>query len=494
MNSAKMPTTLSKSKYLAGLKCPLLLWSYYNAPEKIPKVDEATQALFDQGREIEVYAHSLYPGGILIPYDKRLDKTVEKTQKMLPKRKTLFEASFHYKHTYARVDILVPVNKDEWDIIEVKSGTEVEEVHFYDVAFQKYCLQKCGLKIRNCFLMHINNAYVRHGKINPNELMKTEDITVSVDSLVPKTEEFIDLFVQIIAREKVEWPIGPQCKDPYDCPLIEQCWSFLPEHNVTEFYRLGKKSFEFIKQGVLCIKDAENVRLSEIQIIQKTTVLEDRPHMKKDNIKAFLGNLSYPIHFFDFETIQTAIPLYDGIHPYQQIPFQFSLHILESRNKKPKHYKFLHSGKKDPRPKLLAALKKSLRKEGTVLVFNASFEKNILRKLAESFPTEESWLNNILERTEDLLIPFRSFWYYHPKQHGSCSIKSLAPALINKSYESMEIKEGKQAGLEWLKTNFTKIAKEKKAKIRKNLLEYCKQDTQIMIDIVRLLEKETNRE
>ena len=129
---------LSKSKYLSGLQCPKLLWVEINDPERIPETDPVTQYIFDQGHLVGDYAKKLFPGGIDVPQDDFMGNIV-KTNELLAERKPLFEAGILAGNIYSRVDILNPVNEDEWDIIEVKSSTSVKDVHFDDVAFQKFC-------------------------------------------------------------------------------------------------------------------------------------------------------------------------------------------------------------------------------------------------------------------------------------------------------------------------------------------------------------------
>jgi len=474
--------TLSKSKYLAGLQCPLLLWYYYNAPGEIPEADEAKQAIFNQGREIEKYAHKLFKGAILVPFNKDLAVTVVKTAKLLSKKRTLFEASFLHDHSYVRVDVLVPVG-DEWDLIEIKSGTQVKDVNLLDVAFQKHCLTACGLKVRKCYLMHINKEYVRKGRIEPAKLLVKEDVTSLINPLLAGIDGQIDSMMKVIASASVKASIGPHCNDPYECPMIASCWKFLPEHNVTELYRIGKKKFELIQNGKLHI--SEVTELSAVQMIQQKAVVDGQRHVDKARIKEFLDGLKKPLYFFDFETLSTAIPLFNGVRPYQNIPFQYSLDVDGT------HYEFLASGRKDPRLKLLRQLRKEIGTTGTVIAYNASFEKNVLKGLATSFVKEAKWIEAVIARVEDLLVPFRSFHYYHPLQHGSCSIKQVLPAMTGKDYSDIDVC-GDTAGLEWLRINYTKVPKKEKERVREELLKYCGQDTKSMVDVVNELRREVD--
>lgn len=176
---------LSKSKYLLGQQCPKILWTHYNAKHLLPKTSVSTQAMFDKGHAVGELAKQLYPDGIEVDWNVGFDEVVRKSTELLAQRKPLFEAGFKFKNTYARADILNPVEDDLWDIIEVKSGTKVKLINHHDLTFQRYCYEDADLKIRRCCLMHINNQYVRHGDIDPQQLLVVEDVTYEVDQLLP---------------------------------------------------------------------------------------------------------------------------------------------------------------------------------------------------------------------------------------------------------------------------------------------------------------------
>ena len=135
-DSARAPY-LSKSKFLWGLQCHKLLWQAYSAKDKIPPPDAQTQAVFDQGHEVGSVAKKLFPEGIEVGQGVTdLAETIRLTKDALKLRKPLFEAAFAAEGGYCRVDILIPVGRGDWDIVEVKSTTSVKDVHLHDLAFQ----------------------------------------------------------------------------------------------------------------------------------------------------------------------------------------------------------------------------------------------------------------------------------------------------------------------------------------------------------------------
>jgi hypothetical protein len=496
---------LSKSKYLNGLQCPKLLWISVNAKDRIPEVDEAQQHIFDEGHMVGEFAKKLFSNGIDIE-DEDFKGNLEETKKLLKENKPLFEPAFMVDRLYSRADILEPSictladsNKnskcgceqggDGWNIIEVKSSTQVKDINISDVAFQKYCYEKAGLKINQCFLMHINNEYVRHGDLDLKKLFIKEDITEKVEEEIKLVPNRIKEMLAIIDGEEPKIKIGSQCNSPYECGLKELCWEFLPENSVFDLYYGGKKAQKLLDEGILAIKDIPlSFELNDKNKIQQWCVKNQKPHINKKGIQDFIKKLKYPLYFLDFETFQTTIPIFDNQRPYQHIPFQFSLHVIKDKKSKPEHFEFLAEGKEDPRKKILGELKKVLGTKGSVIVYYQSFEKGRLEELGELFPKEKKWVKGVLARIVDLIEPFQKFDYYDCKQQGSCSIKDVLPALTGKSYEGMDIINGGDASLQYFYSvyglNGKEASEEEVRKIRDGLLKYCNLDTQAMIDIL----------
>ncbi len=482
-------TTLSKSRYLNGLQCPKLLWIATNEPERLPEPDAATQHRFDQGHLVGELAKRLYPAGIdLKPQDFAANITL--TKELLHQRKPLFEAGVLSGSIYARADILNPVNDAEWDIIEVKSAASVKEVNYHDVAFQKLCWEDAGVRIRRCFLACINNQYVRNGEIDPEGLFTVHDVSEPVTVAGEGIRDRVAAMLDIIGGPACpQADIGPHCGNPYPCPL-EECWQGLPEHNVFTLYYGGKKSHELYQRGILDINGIPaSYGLNEKQRIQCRCVAGGRPHVDRAAIKGFLAGLEYPLYFLDFETFATAVPLFDGTRPYQNIPFQFSLHVQRTPGSSLKHHSFLAEGRHDPRPALAAALSRLVGGRGSVIAYNKSFEEGVLKGLGDFFPGYAGWARGVLPRLVDLMAPFRSFHYYHPMQKGSASLKSVLPAVTGLCYDGMPIGSGDDASLAFLTITFEDVPEDEAAKVRQQLLDYCRMDTEGMAMIVERLKE-----
>ena len=483
---------LSKSTFLMGRQCSKLLWFRYNAKDQIPQPDEAQQAVFDQGHEVGELAKQLFPGGIEIdttPGD--FDGAIRRTTEALQQRRPIYEATFAHGGGYARADILVPVAGNAWDLVEVKSTTGLkEEVHLPDIAFQAFVLTGAGIKLRKCFLAHINSEFVRHGPVDPKKFSTLEDVTKPVSAMTRDIEDQIDAMQRVIGlKSHPDIKIGPHCDNPYSCPLHDLCWSFLPEASVFTLYRGGAKCFWLLQQGIERLADIPaDVTLTDNQAIQRSVLLAGQPHIDRPALAAFLSQLEYPVSYLDFETIGTAIPLFDDASPYQQIPFQYSLHIVRQPGGKssldPEHRHFLADGTADPRSEFMRRLRDDLPATGSVVTYNAGFETGRLKECCELLPEFKPWLRKVTPRVVDLLLPFRGFRYHHPAQNGSNSMKAVLPALTGKGYEELTIQEGGAASREFLRVTFGQVTAAERHRVRRDLEEYCALDTLGMVQIV----------
>ncbi len=299
---------LTKSKYLYGVQCPRLLWISTNQPELIPRPDAATQFIFDQGQQVGELAKKLFPDGIDIPHDSFMGN-INETKELLASRKPLFEAGVMSGRLFSRTDILNPSIGEEWDIIEVKSSTEVKDINVHDVAFQKVCWEESGIKIGRTFLAYINNKYVKNGEISPEEFFFIEDITERVEEISDSTRDRIYEMLRILNQPDCpDALLGACCSDPYDCALMDACHAELPEHNVFTLYYGGKKACALYDNGIVEINDIpDDYKLSDKQQIQRSCLAGNSVYIDKNGIKDFLGTLKYPLYYLDFETFNTAV-------------------------------------------------------------------------------------------------------------------------------------------------------------------------------------------
>ena len=480
---------LTKSNYLDGLQCPKLLWIKKNDKGRIPKPNEMDQKKFDDGTMIGELATTVFDGGVSLA-DEGFKENIDKTKELVEKKVPIFEAGFIVDNLYSRGDILNPVG-DAWDIIEVKSATKVKSINLHDVAFQKHVYEKAGLKINRCYLMHINNGYVKSGEVEPKELFTQTDITEDIGEYSKGLKINIERMFEIIEGDEPEFSVDNILTIEYDNICKDEFMASLPAGNIFEFYRmLKKKAVGLYKDGYKTMKDVpESVKLNKKQVIQKRLSYEGGVHIAKQEIEEFLETLEYPIYYLDFETVNPILPKFDGMKAYQRIPFQFSLHIQEEKDGELKHVSFLAEGISDPRQNFMQALKDNLGETGSILVYNQGFEKGVMNECATAFPEFMSWYEEtILDRIKDLWDVFRNFDYYDPKQKGSASIKYVLPVMSDLTYKKLEhVKKGDQASYEYERVTYGDVDEEERQKIRDALEKYCELDTLAEVKIINRL-------
>jgi len=479
---------LSKTNFLRGLQCYKYLWTAAHQPKGIPASDAATQFTFDQGHEVGDLAKKLFPGGIDIPTGD-FSANIRITRENMLSGRPLFEAGVLAGNIFCRPDILDPVGTGEWDIIEVKSSTGVKDINIWDVAFQRLCCEGLGMKIRACRVARINNQYVRRGEIDPQQLFAIEDVTERVNRYSEGLSRRVADMVSVMRRkQRPEVGIGPYCGEPYPCPLQPLCWAFLPENSIFDLYHGGKKCFELFEGGATSITDIPaDYELNGKQQIQVNSISVGEEYVDRHEIQAFLDSLQYPMYCLDFETFGSAVPLFDGTRPYQNIPFQFSVHMVPHIGGKVEHFSHLADGGDDPRPALAARLREVLGDSGSIVAYSAIFEKSVLDDLAGALPQYRDWVNGLQDRMVDLLRPFSDFHYYHPGQKGSASLKNVMPALTGISYEGLTINDGRLAAAAYMAATYGETTEDERKSIRQALEEYCGQDSGGMVEIINRL-------
>jgi len=474
--------TLTKSKYLTGQQCLRLLW--LSTKKLLPENTIAQKQKFSQGYEFEKYAHKLFPKAVNLS-ELEFKDNLEETKKSIKKKKTMFEAGIKVDDLFLRADVLEPV-KCGWNLYEIKASTKQKPQHIPDLAFQKYVCEKSGLKINKCFVLHLNKEYIKNGKINPKKLAEIEEVTEKVN-LIGGIEKNCKLYLEIMNSDKEpDMLISKNCNKPYPCAVKDKCWGTLPKNNVLHLtnWRVYWKLFD---DGIINMKDVpKGTKLTPKDQVILEAETKNKVIISKEHVKHFLKSLKYPLCHLDFETFDTAVPIFDNSRSWQKMPFQYSVHI-QPKVGKIKHYDFLADGEGDPRPELLKALKEHTKGSGSVIVFNKSFEISVLKRLLEDFP-KEKWIQNVLDRIVDLATPFQSFYYYNPSQKGSYSIKKVLPAVTGKSYAHLEIANGGDASALYFYSHIVKEINGKE-KIRENLLKYCCLDTEGMVWIVDKLKK-----
>lgn len=488
-----MGNCLSKSKYCLLWQCPKLLWLEMNRPElKAP--DSSRDARMEMGNIVGDLAMGLFgefTETTVLKEDGRPDISamLEKTRQCIADGVgNICEAAFSYNGHYCAVDILRKENGG-YAIYEVKSSTHEKEVYGVDIAYQKYILENCGVRVTGTYLVCLDNKYIRGADLDIQKLFKVVDMSDWVTMEYPRVPDRIREGEMVLSmKDEPDRDIGTHCADPYECPFFAHCSAHLPENNVLDLFATLEPGLKRYEQGVVDFGDAQRIlKLTDKQKRQiRHTLTKCGDEINKSGVQEFLDTLRYPLYFLDFETMQLAIPLYERSKPYDQIPFQYSLHYIETPGGELKHKEFLAESGPDPRRNLAEALCRDIPVNSCVIVYNQKFERGRLNELALLYDDLAPHLLNIRSNIRDLLIPFEKGCYYNRAMGGSLSIKSVLPALFpgdpELDYHNLE---GVHNGGEAM-TIFPQIKDmppEEQENARRSLLEYCKLDTYAMVKI-----------
>jgi CRISPR/Cas system-associated exonuclease Cas4 (RecB family) len=480
---------LSKSLFLRGLQCHKSLYLHKCHPELKDEISPQQEARFQSGTDVGLYAHRLFPGGVEIPYD----TLTHEEQLLMTKAEiekgtaTLYEPAFSFNGVFVKVDILQE-GEDGWEIYEVKAASGMKDVYFDDVAIQYYVLTDMGLPVSKAYLVYINTQYVRKGEIESERLFSRVDITELVkEKQILLEEEIKRLREMLKSGTPPDIDIGPYCSNPYDCDFHGYCWKHIPEVSVFSLREKGADKFELYRQGIIRLEDIPLDRLNGKQRQQVEAFLEKKDYINSKATKKFLDSLWYPLYFLDFETFNIPIPPFDGLRPYEKVPFQYSLYCLEHEGAEAKHYEYLALPGVDPRGELMRKLLSEVPENACVIAYNSSFETRVFRSIADWFPEYRQRIESLIKNVRDLMAPFQRRNIYCWQMQGSYSMKSVLPIMVPElSYDSMEISDGMVAAYAYSRIGASQNPEEVE-RIRKALLEYCGLDTLGMVKIVEKL-------
>lgn len=485
---------LSKSTFIKGLQCEKALFFQKYRKDLKDELSESQQAIFAQGTSVGELAQELFPGGADCTPDSYFEfqAAVIRTKEEIEKgTKIIYEAAFQFNGVLAALDILVQ-HSDGWRAYEVKSSTSVSETYELDAAIQYYCITNSGIELKDISIVHINNQYVKNGPINVNELFTIESVLEKVQNHLAKIPNQITHLKSVLQlKEEPAKDIGPHCNTPYQCDFAGHCWKHIPENSVFDIALLrSTKKFDLYSKNAINFQDIpEDYPLNENQWMQVKSELNNESYIDAEYIRKFVSELNYPLFHLDFETFATAVPIFDGSSPFQQLVFQYSLHI-EQKDGTLEHREFLADANGyDPRIPFIEQLINDCMGSGDVIVYNEGFEKGKLFDLIKAFPQYKLPLLQIIDRLKDLMVPFRDRKYYTPEMQGSYSIKKVLPALVPEySYKELNIQEGNTASNTFAKMVLGTFEGDLE-QTRKDLLEYCKLDTLAMVKILDVLKK-----
>lgn len=482
--------TLSKSKLIAFRQCPKRLWLEVHSPT-LRADSAATQASFASGHAIGDIARALYDpygrGALIDVAGEGFDAALKRSQTLLDHTaQPVFEAGFRAAGAIAFADVMLPCKGRsgrgrQWRMVEVKSSTSVKDYQRDDAAIQAFVAQEAGVKLAQIAIAHVNAEWVYPGGDDYRGLLLEHDVTEDAFARREEVRQWLADAQTVVAKRKAPaLTTGAHCESPFACGFIGHCRSSEAQatHPVQWLPRpTGKLRAHIDAHAVTEMADVPDALLNEQQRRVKQATLTARTIFDQKAARAALSPHRLPSYFLDFETISYVIPRWAGTRPYEQIPFQFSLHRL-SRTGKLQAAGFLDLSGGDPRESFTQTLLAACGERGPIFVYNAGFESARIGALAQRFPRAAPALEALRERLVDLL-PIAREHYYHPGQQGSWSIKAVLPALCpDLDYGDLDgVQDGGAAMNAYLEATHPATTPDRKAEIERQLRAYCALDT-----------------
>jgi len=476
------------------IECPVYFWLKKNRPDLIPEDTPEVRRILEMGREVDMLSRQLFPGGVEAEgFNQDGWRSTKKL--MASGAEIIFQPTAVAGQLTCRADIFTKNSKaGGWEMHEVKMATEIrDDDYYFDTAFQRTCFENAGVKINRINLIHINNKYVRKGEIDPRKLFVSEDITEEVGDRFAETKSIIKEAFRVMERQKFpDSELLGSCPNPKTCEYVQHYCAGAPGLYSIISKLPPKHLLALVERKLL---DPQKMSANILKSIGYKPEVEftkiDAPAIRKE-----LSCLKYPLYFFDYETFSAAIPPFDGTRPYQQIPFQYSLLIQDGPGAKIRHFEFLAREFKNPVPALLAQLKRDIGAKGSIIAWNASFEKGCNDEMARMEPKSADFLKAANDRFFDLMLifKFKRQMYVKSEFHKSASLKKVLPVICPElSYKSLAIQEGGTASASWPILTCRTITEKEKEKLAKDMLAYCKRDTEAMVGILERLEKDIRK-
>jgi len=478
---------LSKSKITAFEQCPKKLWLATHRPE-LAQQDQGAADRFAIGHAVGEIACSLHPSGVMVD-PPTLSEALAKTSALIEGGHSgpIFEATFEHDGVLVRVDVLERLEAGGWAAAEVKSSGSVKDYHRGDLATQVWVMRENGIDLRRAAIRHIDTSFVLSRDGDYAGLFTDADLLGGLHATIAKLPAVVAEARAVLSGDEPQKDMGDHCSAPFTCEFAAYCGRNLrpgPEWPVTLLPNGGGK--RWLERGVQNLLDLAEHDLNNKHAKILAATRDGIPFHDAEGARKAMAGWGWPRAWLDFETVAPVIPRWVGTRPFQQIPFQFSLH-LERRGGRMTHHEFLSCDGSDPRRACAEALVEHIPECATIIAYNAAFERSVLRALAAAFPDLAVRLEAMAEATVDLLPVARNHWY-HRDQRGSWSIKAVLPTIAaGLDYGTLEVKDGGDAQAAWFEAVDPACDPMRREALEEALKAYCERDTWAMVAVARAL-------
>ncbi len=484
--------TLSKTDFIQYLNCPESLWLKKYKSEVYPDGEFSLfiEKLVKEGYEVEAYAKQLFPGALDLPSC----AGIEQTREALLYGQVLFQAYFESPDgLISRADVLEKQGDGTYHLYEVKSSSSISRSgkhnHIKDICFQKYVIEQNGLAVSNTSIIYLNKEFIKAGPIKAEDLLIIEDVSEEVTALSQQVIQQIKQALILLGKSSIDESSCSCARKTRTnhCDAFDYFNKEIPENNIYQLNRISAKKIGLLVDNEIThlIDVPTDFELSNKQRLHVESYRQKTPSIDRRAIKSMLSELKFPLHFYDYETYPTAIPLLDGMGPHQHLVFQVSMHTMYADGRIA-HYEYLADKLEQPK-RMIEEMFKITGLSGTFISWHKSFENSRNKELIDLFPQFQSYLDYINQHTFDLENVFKEA-YIDYRFDGRSSIKNVLPILCPElSYKDLEVQNGTMALDTWGRMILDQEFKEDKETTRKNLLSYCKLDSLAMLRIYQKL-------
>jgi len=482
---------LTKSLFLAGLQCPKRLWFEVHEPLEEGGDGEATDSMaLVNGRIFDRLVQDLLPG-VVVSRDGGVSDAIAQTRRLFSADapEVVHQAAFKAGDLAVVADVVRRRGRG-YVLVEIKVAGEIKQEHLSDVAFQALVLRGARVRLSRCYLGHINKKFRLKRRGDYRGLLIEEDVSGQVRKLLPAIAKAVAASVRVLREPSApDVSMGAHCEDPRPCPFMERCAGACPppsQYPLSILPRGGRIVQELLDEGFTDLRTVPAERLrNAVHIRVHAASVSGVAHFQADAVRE-VRKLTPPFAYLDFETLNLAVPEVVGTRPYEQWPFQWSLHV-EAADGSLAHHDFLAEEFGDFEA-LTEELLTVLPKRGPIFVYNLSLEAGVLERLAKHLPKRAKTLRAVVARLVDLW-PITKAAYYHPEMRGSWSLKAVAPTLDPQlAYEGLEeVAEGGAAQLAYLEFRDPATSAERRSELKERLRLYCARDTDALVVLRRFL-------
>ncbi len=380
-----------------------------------------------------------------------------------------------------KVPLLKKVN-NQFEAYFLLYKTNNKEIDLFTLRVTLAVLKSLNVDIVKAYTISFNPDYVFHNELDVNQLFIVSDCVGTKDLLALIKEKDIDykeIIRNIEAESGKEHPPlkSRSCHAIGTCRYYDECFkeeAELPDDNILTLVS-SKYKTEMYERGLKTLKDAdlEYVEGNRVQYAQIRASENGGLFVEKPALKHWLEKLNTkPISFIDFEWDRYLVPVYENMHPFDVVCFEFALYYIDE-NGKIEHRTFI--GTHDCRKEFIEAMIEYLPESGPILAYNADGAEVLrLKELSVAFPEYADKLNAIIERFVDLAIPFIEGIVYDTRMRGNFTVKKLVSIVSEYSYKDLEVGDGMEAVYSW--RDIDKGISSDEDKALSELREYCSLD------------------